>query len=612
MELRWTTWLIVWIVIAAASAGLAGLLWMQEASELARAVWFTGNVLWAGWLFFGLWRWRDMLWVARVAWFVILTVAVAMVLQVALDAGWRSFATGLGGAYLMAVGFVVGLMLIRLALSPGWAVTGVARTLIDEAVRMKVAVVFIVALVLLVPMLPVMMDGEQMLKYRLQTFLMWSTMATAVLLALMTVFLSVATITNEVSKRQIFLTLTKPVGRGQYLLGKWLGVALLNLLLVSVCGGGIYVFTMMLSQQPANDPADARAVQQEVLTARHAMSPTPADPGALRREFERQLERSRQHAPHQYGQPGAPLEATPQAQRDALERRVMRQWRTLDSRERTTYVFSGLERARDLGPSVQFRLKPDAQRLEDEQRGFVYLFMVVNDRPYQQTPLHLAANTAHVLQIPTEVIEDGRLAITLYNVTLPDGRGRERGQGSVYFNPDDGLQLLYTVGSFETNLVRAMVLVWLHLCFLAALGLAAGSFLSFPSACLLSLTIYIAGAMTGYIRTSLDEYGFLPGGAEMTPIQKVFFVPQAIYGHAVHGQFNEAAKLVVRMCGEAAMALVPSLSWFDPTAHLADGLVITNDMVGQGVLWMGLIWGGVVALLGWVIFRRRELAQVTV
>lgn len=614
MNLRWTTWLWIWGAIAVLVAGAAVLLALQGAPTAARIVGYTGFALWAGWLGFGLWRWREVLWVARVSWFVIATVAAGLVAQIGMDMGWPGLVTVVVGGYLMAAAFILGLVAIRFALSPGHPITSVARTLVDEAVRMKVAVIFIVALVLMLPLIPVLTDGEQMLRYRLQTLLTWSMMATAVLLGLMTIFLSVATITNEVSNRQIFLTLTKPLGRGQYLAGKWLGIALLNLLLVGVCGGGIYVFTMLLAQQPAGDAYDARAVHQEVLTARRTVSPQPTDPEALQREFERQLRRGIELEPHRYGEPGATLTSQQRRERENLQSQIRRQWRTLDARERTTYVFDELAEAQRRGGEVQFRLKPEVGGQAED--GYVRMLMEVNGRRYQQTaerPLvELVAGTSHVLQIPTEVIEEGRLAITLHNVALPDPADprREIEQPSINLSADDAMQLLYAVGTFEANLARALVLVWLHLCFLAALGLAAGTFLSFPSASLLSLTVYVIGATTGYIQSSLDSYAHMQ--EDLGALEKALALPMGVVEHLLGGEIGDALRMFVRMIGEAAMALVPSLSWFDPTTRIADGRIISVLVVGEGVLWMGVIWGGTAALIGWLIFRRRELAQVTV
>ena len=54
----------------------------------------------------------------------------------------------------------------------------------------------------------------------------------------------------EIATRQIHMTLTKPLGRVQYLLGKWLGIVLLNAVLLVVAGIATYGFTTAIASNP--------------------------------------------------------------------------------------------------------------------------------------------------------------------------------------------------------------------------------------------------------------------------------------------------------------------------------------------------------------------------
>ncbi|MFW6059723.1 MAG: ABC transporter permease [Phycisphaeraceae bacterium] len=612
MKLRWTTWLFIWLAIGVCGGGFTALLAFQGATTAARVVAVIANLAFAGWLIFGLWHWRDILWVGRLAWVVIATILVGFFLQVALDMGWTGAAMGVGGAYGMTVGFIVGLMLIRLVLSPAFRVTAVARTLVDEAIRMKVALVFIVAMLLLVPMLPLMMDAEQMLKYRIQTFLAWSTISTGVLLALMTIFLAVGTITSEINRRQIFVTMTKPLARWQYLAGKWLGIALLNALLVAVAGGGIYTFTTLLARQAARSGDDRRAVQSEVLTARESTAPHPTSSELLQRQFEQRLHYLQRQAPAEYGEAGTPASELPANVQREVRQYILRQWYTLDPRENVTYVFHELERARDLGGTVQLRLKPE---LGDGGSGFAYLDIRVNDRQFlprgESAYWELASETYHVLAVPAQWIDDdGVLRVTLRNPPMVDAAGNEHEQSSIRFNTDDGLQLLYRINSFEANLVRSLALVWLHLCFLAILGLTAGAVLSFPAASLLSLVVYVVGVLSGYLRESLDQYAAFPSNRESL-FQQIVAVPQTLWEQLSRGELAEALRMIIRLVGEGTMLLIPTLSTYDPTPFISDGLAITGRMMLDGAGMMGL-WSLVVAAIGWALFHYRELARVTV
>jgi len=610
MTRNWKTWLGVWLAIMLAVAGGAAILWLQGATTMARVTAGAANVLSMLWLFYGLWTWRHIQWVARVSWLVILTVVTGLFVQLAIDMGWTGAAIAAVGAYGMGVGFVIGLLLIRLLLSPAWPVCAVARTLIDEAIRMKVAVVFIVALVLLVPVLPLTMDAEQMLKYRIQTFLAWSTMATAVLLGLMTIFLSVGTITNEVQKRQIFLTMTKPIGRGRYLVGKWLGIALLNLLLVAVCGGGIYVFTMMLAQQQPRSRDDFRAVHEQVLVARRAVDPAPSEGVSLQDKARQRLSELQQRSPSEWGAPGTTMSELPGGKQQELFRTIDTQWMTIEPRETHRYVFHGLDAARQRGGTVQLRLEPKTGG-GSSMGGFVYLDMRVNGRPpvwllNNSRYVKLSQDTYHVLEIPAQAVnENGNLPITLRNPPI-----NGRAQGSINFNLEDGLQVMHVVSSFEANLIRSMVLIWAHLCFLGMLGLAAGTFLGFPTGCLLSLMVYFVGTLSGYLQESLEYYASSPID-ELTTWQTLLWLPREIGVQLGDGNVWEAVKLVIKYIGEGVMLLLPSMSQYDPTPMLSEGLVVDSATIGWGLFFMA-VWTLAVALIGWLIFRSRELARVTV
>ena len=85
-----------------------------------------------------------------------------------------------------------------------------------ESVRLQsVSVVFIVLLLVILPMLPLVVQTEEALRYRIQTFIQYSTGTTFYLAAFMTVFLACGTVAFEIRDRQIWQLMTKPVSRLQ-------------------------------------------------------------------------------------------------------------------------------------------------------------------------------------------------------------------------------------------------------------------------------------------------------------------------------------------------------------------------------------------------------------
>lgn len=606
MNLRPWMWWLVFALLLAFGEGLGWLLYAQGMPLGAQVPMWAGRILAAGWVIYGLVRWRETPLIRKTALSIVVTLAAALIAGLALSLGWAGGAITVAGAWAMLAAYVGGVALIRLLFSPGLPAFGVARTVVDEAIRMKIGWVFVVAIMLIVPALPFALDPQEQLRYRIQSFLTWSLTATSVILGLMTVILAVRTITSEFDKRQVFLTLTKPVSRGQYLLGKWLGVMALNLVLVAVAGGAIYLFTMLLARQPARGPMDALAVHEQVLVARTAVSPIPADPNMLPRAFRERIERLRQSEPNTYGVPGSPIEALPDELRQSVQQQLMTEWHALPPRGNMTYRFTGLARAKELGPTVQLRISPRAGGTA--LNGFVYLGMQFNGYHDQTNPVRkLAEGQTHVLDIPSQLISDqGVLDVTIHNVAV-DGRD----QPSISFNPGDGLQLLYKVGGFTPNFIRSLAIVWVRLGFLAMLGLAAGTYLGFPVACLLAMLVYFTAIGSGYLAESLQSYAGFPKAD--TPLwDRIVWVPSQILAKLGAGEVWDAIKIVVRLIGSGFMLLVPSFGDYNPTPLLSDGQVVSTRMLGGAALWVGVVWTGTIAFIGWLIFRYRELARVTV
>jgi len=514
--------------------------------------------------------------------------------------GYRSLLFVTLGAAAMSVGFIVGIGLIRAVLSPGLPVFGIARTVIDEAIRMKVALCFIIGLWLWVPALPFLLDTSELLKYRLQFFLTWSLSGASVMLALMTLFLACATICNEVQNGQIFLTMTKPVSRAQYLLGKWLGIVLLDLLLVAIAGTGIYTLALVLQHQPAQDATDRQAVDKQVLVARIAVPPKPVQPADLSDLYQERLRQLRSQDPALYtGQLDLKT-------RQAIQHAVMAKWHVIAPLSSESFLFTGLNNAKDFGPSVQLRLKPKSSRPPPD--GRVRLTITLNGRPY--AAVTLADGHYHVIDLPATAIDpQGQLLVKITNVHPTNPHATF--PSSISFTPGQGLQLLYQVDSFAPNLIRALLMIWLRLSFVTILGLTAATFLGFPVACLFGALIYVTAAASGFLAESLQFYATLPAQADGSFFEHSLAVLATIWGHATNGDITQVSRIIIRLLGQLFVMMVPSFSVFNPVPLIADGQLIPPKLLMSMAINIGLLWTGTGAALGWMIFDRRELARVT-
>ncbi|WP_428387496.1 ABC transporter permease [Mucisphaera sp.] len=527
--------------------------------------------------------------------------------QACLLFGWIPGVTLAVGVYVMGLAYVLGMRLIRFLLRPGHPILGIARTLIDESVRMRVPLVFLILLLLLVPALPLIMDPAERLEYRVASFLSWSMIAASGLLSLLTIFLAVGSVATEFSQKQIFLTLTKPVARWQYLLGKWLGIVMLNALLVAVASGGIYAFTTVVAAQRAIDPADRAGVDTQVLAARIAIEPQMASADELNARFLQQVQRLRLEQPDTYGDLDDPIDRLSPTAVEQIRLIAIADWLSIAPRNSQTYTFDNLREAKALGGNIQLRIEPNAAG--QVPNGMVELRMRLNNRPYidrvfPDGRITLSEDTHHVLDIPTSVIDDqGVLRIQLINSTP--------GQPSISFNPADGMQLLYRVDTFENNFFRASLLLWTRLAFLAMAGLAAASFLGFPVACLLAILIFAGASGSAFLDESLTWFGDRPPSSAST-LEVIAWYPSTFFTMLTQGEIVDAAKVVIRGIGRAFMLLVPSFHEYTATESIAKGLYISWMTVLSALLWVAGIWTAVIYLIGYLLLSKREPAEVIV
>jgi len=671
----WTRWALILLAVAAVGGGLFALLWFQDLTAAANAVSIITVLLAGVWTLRGLYVWRETPWVRRVNSFVITIFIFGTAYLILNAAGAATLARTTLYLFGTVAGYMLGINLLRLILQPGWPVLGVARAMIEEATRMKVVVVLVFSLLVLLPFLPLILSSDDRLTYIVQRFLTYSLIIVSFVLSTLTVALAAYTTSGDMKNKLVYMSLTKPLSRWQYLLGKWLGVVLLNAVLLAVSGIAIAGFTRAIADgEPMND-RDAEQVQREVLTSRVSQIPQPTD-SSVDEMTQRTLEYKQPLDPERYGEPGTPASALPERIRQEVMTEALGDWFTVQPGESATYSFTGLDQARANADQAAQRAKklltgygfsdeqaqdvvdwqnfrkprPDLDfesRMTEEQfteivtllsseqvqfvftpytrpepdDGMVELYMRVNNQPwpvgsYQgqlvHLPMKVAIDTPQEMSIPAWLVdEDGGLDV---EVTVPVSRRMGDAmveQTAVQLNRKDAVpEVFYRVGTFDGNIARAMVVLWVRLAFLAMFGLICGSLFSFPVAALLGMMVYIMAAFSSGLSEAVSSYAAVPQAdttwAVVTGSLGKFFV---LIGE---GAIVDALKLIIGFIAKMAMLLVPSYGEFNPGPKLAEGVVVPNSMIFGALIRVGLLWTGVVTALGLFLFYRRELAKVTV
>lgn len=516
--------------------------------------------------------------------------------------GRETLALSVGSILLLVAGVALGVAVLRRLLSASHGIVGVARTVVEEAIGTRAPAILVLLIAVLIPTLPLLLDPEERLAYRLQFFLSWSLSGACFLLAMVTIALTCGSVCGDIDSQRIHMTLAKPLARWQYLLGKWLGIVLLDAMLLAVIGAGVFAGAMALRRGAAADAADRLAVDEQVFTARASVRPVHPDRSAFESAIAAEVERVRKEDPEGFARNAAGI------RRRILSERVL-EWHTVTSDVVASFLFEGLDPKRIGAEVVQLRLKPFADNVGVD-RAEVRFAMWLNDRPFpirngRHEEYTLPSLMFHTIDIPVSTIgPNGDLKLTIANRNLvPPG---ETVPTSIAFSPDKGLEILYRSGSFGWNFVRGLGVGWAKLAMLTAAALAASSWLAFPTAVLTSLMVYVAAVGRAFLADAVDIYTGRDA-ANATLVAMIRLRGRIILEALNTFDWWSAAKSILSLAADAFLAFVPSFGTHDGVTEIATGRLLTPAAVAGSCGLLGVIYPVVLIALGWALLQRRDL-----
>jgi len=447
-----------------------------------------------------------------------------------------------------------------------WAV---ATNTIKQAIRMKVAVVFLILLLVLLSAMGFSTTGDGTLKGRLQTFVSYGLSLTSILLSLLTIIISIYTVTSDIEQRQIYTVITKPIRRFEFILGKLLGVILLDVILLSLFAAIIYTVTIYMPKFTKAPELERMQANYEFFTARASLTVPAIDVSQEVEDTYKKLERS-----------GGLPENVPYEEMIAqitMQKQLAN--RAADVGQILTWEFDNIK---SLAQHFFVRFKYDVAVNPPDMQ--VYGRWVAGDYQYikygteSETPVYNqvhknSVRDFHEIVIPANVIpEHGRLAVAFQNYPL---------NNTVIFFPPDGIEVLYKADTFTGNFIRVIFLILFRLIFLACLGTLASTFLSFPVAILLCLVLFLTSCFSGFV---MESFGFLsPNVSE-------------IYTYTI--------KWMVR--------LLPQFDKYNPTRFMVPGLLLSWTVLGRCAVVMVCIKSLLLLVLALIIFSYREIAKIIV
>lgn len=395
--------------------------------------------------------------------------------------------------------------------------------------RSRIFLSLALAVLAVVTLLPMTIESDGTVEGQVQVSLQYSLKAVLFLLAAATVWTACLVSSQDITGRQLHLVLTKPVHRTQVWLGKWLGMLAVNLALLALAGIGSY-FSLDFSLRSAgfNTEESRRALSEEVLVARTTVAPEPgAGDGPVPPGQSRQWLFRLKHAPDS----GAPV-----------------------------FVLYNLSSPRQLD------LKP------------VSVLWRAGGQPVVEGEIF--AGRPRSFRVPASAVStDGLLTLEYVNrqTDPPD---------STSFDYAKPVAVLYRTGSFEANLLRALLVMFCQLAVIAALGITAGSLFHMPTATFVAvaaLTVFLLGGFISMAAVDPDVriYRPIPSTSSLDGIIRTHF------------RFFNSVLGPVRQ--------------FDVLAALPRGETVPWSTVGRAFAIMALGYSGVIALVGIWFFNRREL-----
>jgi hypothetical protein len=441
------------------------------------------------------------------------------------------------------------------------------------AVRFKLFLVIALLLILAVVGLPLIIKDDGSAQGFTQIILTYTLSTITALLGLSTLWLSCGTLARDIEECQIQVVATKPVARWQIWLGKWLGIVSLNAVLLAI--SGVCVFAELEWRAGQKPPEVQKILREDILVARGS-----AKEASSTEDIEAETDRILQSR----------LKSSPVDPSDLLQlRKQIREMVRSDlqlvppSYQRVWKIDLGLARHSLAGKPLQLRVKFNSAQKNDTGT-FVALWQIGDPSSPKVTrlaPMHLAPDTFHEFRIPADLYDDkGVLTITFVNPN----------DTALLFPLDEGMEVLYPEGGFALNFARGLGIIFCWMALLAALGLAAASLLSFPVATFFALAMMVVVFSSSTLAESVDTGSVAAGNEETGQV-----------GHSL-------ADGVLIPAFKGVLAVVSLAKNFSPIDALSTGRSITWTELGLAFTQIVGVLGGFFAVVGIILFSRRELA----
>ncbi len=448
-------------------------------------------------------------------------------------------------------------------------VLAIASISLRTAVRSKVVIGMLGILLLVIIGLPLTIKGDGTLAGEVQVMLTYTLGIILFILSVLTLWTGCAAISFEIAEKQIHLVVTKPVYRYQIWLGKWIALLCLNAVLLGVSGATIYGLLRWNTRPELLQETEQQSLREEILVARRIISPELDD---IDDEVNRMVEDRLKAG-------GLPANM-PRSEILQAARRALLTTRYSAPQGASLNWTLRLPRSARTDLPMQFSFKFSSSDFASGQVAGSWRISTPDRPGVVEVTRANTPNAVHIIRLPADTVGNERVLDIQFTNANPH-------PVTVIF-PPDSISVLANAGSFEGNLVRALVILFFHLAFLGAVGVTAGSLFSLPVAAFVALFTMVLLKFIPYIETMAGR--------------DLLAVPSADGGTSF-SLLDALIGLIFRILNFA----VSPLQTASPLEAIGIGHLVPWPLVGSVFMVKVVIYCGLFGLVGSWLFNRREI-----
>ena len=460
-------------------------------------------------------------------------------------------------------------------------ILAIAFLQIRAAIRSKLFISLMVVLFLVLIGLPLTIKGDGTMVGQLKVLLYYTLGLATLILGITTLWVSSGAISQEIESRQIHLVIVKPVHYFQIWLGKFLGLLAMNVMLLCFTGFTVLGLVYWTVSSGAGSDQEKKVLKEELLAGRRLIKPADNLQQEARERYNILVNKGVIPADISREDVLMSIKKELLAEQTVVKPSSIKRW-VIEIPDSSAY------RVKDGAGKIMLRIQFSPVRtgtnsvagkwsVGTERKPDIFSITTTNslDGLY-----NLSIPIASDLMTAVMAEPDRKMFVEFSN----DNKDKSR---PVMFDRINGVKLFICESGFESNFMRALLIVLCRLSLLAALGLTASTLFSFPVATFVSFSVLMVSFLTHYFILLSEMEGDVH-----------------VAGKEEHSYWQKASEQAIRRLDNCFKPVMQTES----VGPLSDGVLVPWQDVGQAVLIMIFLYSSLLGVTGVFLFKRRELA----